>query len=1297
MTSVPPVKPEQRHLILYELFDLEDLEKLRVSFQSRSPENVELNENDFVQVIQSVPSKTAITETAIRLLFRKLDVDCLNKYPSDPMENEEIDLYGLKYSKHYVPPPISRTPEQTEPVFEITSNYTIEKQQADLARASELKRLGQRVSETMKSNKKERFYPKGRQRSIEQVTMFPNRSPEKKSPSPTRTTTQLLNKSNLKPRSHSSIDTPVRYTVSPFRNPNATIFLDHPPPNTDRSGVTAQSRLAPLSLDSPLTSRSPTTKEQELKFGSFTDRDGLQSRTKREHMSTLQTTHTQPTRFDPIRTPHEKPRETTQFIPTSRTSLLSPTILSQPQSTVTTATDHTFRSPSPSKKSQASQISNQQIQTLLPQLEKKLIPRLQQIGAFEKPKPLEHFTLKAISSMPMSQNHIRDIVPMVDSNFLCVLDNSKHVTFYDLSSLESCGQLTGLGIIGLKLLTIGRNMSQAEKELLVIGGERGDIRVIGVNDQIMRSVLDLSTEKGRREHQRLLGLSHSSPKPKSDAINHILSTLPENRASTPDSTSSSFLAPQSSLQTTIKHEDRDYTFRQYDAVWSAQIHQDQITELRYAQVMNCLITSSLDTTVCMTDIHSLTNIATLTPHKRGVTSFDFSVKLNLLVSGGMDHCLCGYNLFTKDHVHTAVGHSAPIVSIVIDSEAKAVLSLAQDNYIRLWHTDTLFPIGSIRAVDPITLGSFNCMSFDNVNNHVLVGSKRLVGMKASIRQESVHYVFHTSPVVFVFFNTEFWELISIDADNRVCVWCALTAQITASFVLSCPTVSAASLDVIGRRLCVGCDNSTIYLFNYHTTELLNVYTLNPPFQSPNNRGSPQKVPPIHIGQILSATSPTAPRAFIATGNHLTLRFINDPIRTISQVLDDKNISKRLHHYHVSSFISSAFAPPNVLALSSEDGSLVIWNSDTGIEQSVLQNSKEEMANLAGEKRSIPIMSQLAFHPTDPSFLITFSSDRFITLWSLSLERQILQIDTNYQSGLFRMDPDGTVLGFTGTDGIMQIYSLGGLTQAAYQFIHTGIPSPLVFHAADICLFNWRASMEIVNTFHVLPPRSMLNTKRPPIVRKPSHITATSLVRQASSTYDHVDTLLSIAPYVETVLKGHIDFDITLCIASYSAFGLYRLDGSFLGNFCTMELSNLIPLSTILEDPAMPPQVQPTPIKLVKPPVQIATRTKKTQKAKESTSAVNLRSDIDTIPSSQDEDNVTHNNQLTTSPEKTISPRKERRKDRILGQVINERKERRSKMPVLESEYTLHSTEQEDIVTEYSQVAVFGFSEPVSLE
>ena len=101
-------------------------------------------------------------------------------------------------------------------------------------------------------------------------------------------------------------------------------------------------------------------------------------------------------------------------------------------------------------------------------------------------------------------------------------------------------------------------------------------------------------------------------------------------------------------------------------------HGDESLQLSWQPDLG-LISSSLDTTIKITDVTKATVLGTATVHSRGVSAFAYSPSFSVVASGGLGRDILLWEPSNLRQVGELVGHTAPITHLSLDSSGGQVI------------------------------------------------------------------------------------------------------------------------------------------------------------------------------------------------------------------------------------------------------------------------------------------------------------------------------------------------------------------------------------------------------------------------------------------------------------------------------------------------------------------------------------------------------------------------------------------------------------------------------------------------
>ncbi|KAA6394508.1 MAG: hypothetical protein EZS28_009966, partial [Streblomastix strix] len=133
-----------------------------------------------------------------------------------------------------------------------------------------------------------------------------------------------------------------------------------------------------------------------------------------------------------------------------------------------------------------------------------LMRRLQRRKIWKQDKGQMLTTKSSVQEAMEKSVFILAMIVLPDSQWIVVLGSDKRITFYEPATLKPKGQIRGLGGLGLSIQTVSSHKTAEKREAIIIGRDDGVIDIITLNEQLMRVVIDISTENGRKEMDKII-------------------------------------------------------------------------------------------------------------------------------------------------------------------------------------------------------------------------------------------------------------------------------------------------------------------------------------------------------------------------------------------------------------------------------------------------------------------------------------------------------------------------------------------------------------------------------------------------------------------------------------------------------------------------------------------------------------------------------------------------------------------------------------------------------------------------
>ena len=366
------------------------------------------------------------------------------------------------------------------------------------------------------------------------------------------------------------------------------------------------------------------------------------------------------------------------------------------------------------------------------------------------------------------------------------------------------------------------------------------------------------------------------------------------------------------------------------------LHKDWVTHLEYESSFAALVTSSLDSTVRMTqldwppaavpsseaatkgeallrvaDPKHCRNMSTISAHHKGVTSFEL-----MSISGRKLCATCGHerdifvwNVETGDHTRSLIGHRALMRQLAYDPGSHLLISLDATGEMRTWEMISYTLVQIIRPYS--SLERISSIWF-NVHQQCLVTTTRWLSIWQPPRKTATQDVLnaamlaprgHRHPLVAALYSHHFFLVVSGDESGLICVWDVRSGHQVFRFEHG-SRLSAMQLDETGRKLLTGGSNSEVTLWNFSSGEKL---------RSISNYD-------VLEGEITALVNVEMPR--------LSYFFAVGWSRDVWMWPDRPKAHGRRLAGHTEDILSIAYCPPNLICTGAYDGTILVHNVES---------------------------------------------------------------------------------------------------------------------------------------------------------------------------------------------------------------------------------------------------------------------------------------------------------------------------------------------------------------------------------
>ncbi|XP_056139747.1 WD repeat-containing protein on Y chromosome [Lampris incognitus] len=518
-----------------------------------------------------------------------------------------------------------------------------------------------------------------------------------------------------------------------------------------------------------------------------------------------------------------------------------------------------------------------------------------------------------------------DFIPMTQYNKLIIGTWDREIQLYELSSLEPCCQISALETVPL---TLDYCYTGPDECSILYGDTQGCVNIIILSS--VGEMLRLWKKLTKIENMPNLGLENA------------------------------ILSP-------------NVTFVRW------KIHQERVTQVKYFQTLPAVASSSNEeaSALAMGCLFPSMNIEqqmkelqevphegkakkvqlNMTPQPRapcdqtvfviykGVKTFDLCKKHNLLVTGGMDRLVRLWNPYVPGKPTGILkGHPAPIFYLCISPEDSQIFSVSTDNTIKIWDIDDQCCLFTAHPKDSLIHGDVSaCLYSPSMKAlYVAADAMALLSLKIRRQQHGRRTVSHSEPVMCCGYSEAFRRVVSCTEGSVVKVWEFDTGCQVFEFgeAHGLSAITCMTFDLKGRRLITGGRDGCLKIWNFNNGQCLKV------LKRDGERHEVCDCSYLKVHRNVYVLSVGWDRKIdIYSDTPEDTRHVQRPQPSWQD--DQKN-------GHNDDILCIAQCPPSLLATSSYDGEIIVWNVVSGhIQCRLLTPVPPEYQNTQGVDTSVP--------------------------------------------------------------------------------------------------------------------------------------------------------------------------------------------------------------------------------------------------------------------------------------------------------------------------------------------------------
>ncbi|XP_060090706.1 WD repeat-containing protein on Y chromosome-like isoform X2 [Heteronotia binoei] len=416
---------------------------------------------------------------------------------------------------------------------------------------------------------------------------------------------------------------------------------------------------------------------------------------------------------------------------------------------------------------------------------------------------------------------------------------------------------------------------------------------------------------------------------------------------------------------------------------------------------------------------------------KGVKTFAVSKKNNLIVTGGMDRIIRMWNPYMPGRPTGMLrSHMAPVFYVYISEEDNKIFSISTDNMVKIWDIEDQSCLFTACSKNNGIKGEVSACHYISSTRSLCVAADALavLHLRLSSPPDPNLAISHKEPVLCCKYNKVFRHVVSCSEGSVVKVWDFESGKHLFEFgsAHGGSAITCLTFDPSGRRLITGGRDGCLKIWNYNNGHCLHTLKREDKCE-----------------EICDCTYVEVNRNkyIIGVGWDRKINMFYDSTdnfyhlqRPQAHWLDD------ISHGHKEDILCIAQCPPTLLATSSYDGEIIVWNTISGH---------------ICHKFHTPVLTSSVYTKSYVHFWSLFSHVPLVASFTPSREKSLISsiAVTADDSYLYAADEDG----YVHVHDIKE-YALQDLEQEAPKYVN-----------------HWRAHIKSVLSLEVIDEDNILLT------------------------------------------------------------------------------------------------------------------------------------------------------------------------------------------------------------------------------
>ncbi|XP_078077577.1 cilia- and flagella-associated protein 337 [Mustelus asterias] len=312
---------------------------------------------------------------------------------------------------------------------------------------------------------------------------------------------------------------------------------------------------------------------------------------------------------------------------------------------------------------------------------------------------------------------------------------------------------------------------------------------------------------------------------------------------------------------------------------------------------------------------------------KGVKTFDFCKKNNMIVTGGMDRIVRMWNPYVPGKPTGLLrGHLAPIFFLYISTDDNKLFSVSTDNTVKIWDIEDQSCLYTANSKVSRIKGDVSACHYVPGTKALCIAADGIALLHLRIQPVPKPYNIssHNEPVLCCKYSNEFRQVTTCSEGSVIKVWDLDTGNLTFEFSGAhgdC-AICCMTFDDSGRRLITGGRDGCLKIWNHNNGHCLRILKKE------------------RCGEICDCiyVEMHKHKYVLAVGWDRRINIYCDSFSDHHHTqFPEPHWQDDLKRGHKDDILCIAQCPPTLLATSSYDGEIIVWNMISGHSYCRLQN------------------------------------------------------------------------------------------------------------------------------------------------------------------------------------------------------------------------------------------------------------------------------------------------------------------------------------------------------------------------